>query len=231
MNKPPSSLLSRRDVCRQLLGLAGTAPLAMSWLSASPKAIADEIHGHIMRVEEDWYIKIGTPDPDSDSPQITTVMSPAWSTPGGGYGVFDLNCATQPNFSSGGVQIQYWSNNAIVQSQSNACWDSLRFTDEEITYTSVMRVEDNELVFEVINGTSSTWGSFGMGELIVRYPSWRNHLNHYDPDCSAYNSRIGWSSYEVRSFVLQRARCYSNSGLESTDNTPRVLHQYDPSAG
>ena len=229
MNKPSSSLLSRRDVCRRLLGLATAAPLAMSWLGAGQPALADG-DGNTIRVEEDWYIKVGTPDPDLDSPQITTVMSPAWNTPGGGYSVFDLNCATQPGFSSGGVQLQFWRNNAIVQSQSNTNWDSIRFTDEEITYTSVMRIEANQLIFEIINGSSSTWGVFGVGELIVQYPTWRTHLNGYDPDCSAYNSRIGWASFEVRSFMLQQVRYFSNSGYVSTDNTPRVLHQYDPSA-
>ncbi len=227
MNKPPSSLFSRRDVCRRLLGLASAAPFAMSLLNS---VTADESNGQTIRVEEDWYIKIGTPDPDSDSPQITTVMSPAWNTPGGGYSVFDLNCATQPNFASGGVQLQFWSNNAIVNSQSNVCWDSLRFTDEEIAFTSVMRIENDHLIFEVINGSSSTWGSFGVGELVVQYPTWRRNLNGYDPDCSAYNSRIGWCSFEVRSFVLQQARYYSTNGLAATDNTPRVLHQYNPSA-
>ena len=228
MNKSPSSKLNRRDACRRLLGLAATPALAMSWLAAARPAIADG-NSDTVRVEEDWYIKIGTPDPDCDSPQITTVMSPAWNTPGGGYSVFDLNCATQPGFSSGGVQLQYWSNNSIVQSKSNTNWDSLRFTEEEVTYTSVMRIENDQLIFEIVNGSSSTWGSFGVGELIVQHPTWRRHLNGYDPECSAYNSRIGWASFEVRSFVLQRVRYYSGNGQVSTDGIPRVLHQWNPS--
>ena len=226
MNKPSSSLLSRRDVCRRLLGLATATPLAMSWLGAGQPALAAG-YGNVMRVEEDWYVKIGTPEPAADSPQITTVIAPAWNT-SGNYSVFDLNCATQPNFASGGVQLQLWYGPGMLRSNSNTNWDSIRFTDEEIRYTSVMRIENGQIIFEIINGSSTTWGSFGTGELIVQNTTWRNHLNSYDPDCSVSNSRIGWASYQVRSFVLQQIRYFSDLGLQSTDSTPRVLHQYTP---
>lgn len=41
------------------------------------------------------------------------------------------------------------------------------------------------------------------------------------------NSRIGFASHRVRRFKLERVRYDSANGLQSTDNTPRVLHQYD----
>ena len=229
MNKPSSSLLNRRDVCLQLLGLATTTPLAMSLLGVGQAATADG-DGNVTRVEEDWYIKIGTPEPIADSPQITTVIAPSWTTSVGNYCVFDMNCATQPDFASGGVQIQLWNGANMLRSKSNTNWDSIRFTNEEISYTSVMRIENGQIIFEIINGSSTTWGSFGTGELIVQNTTWRNHLNSYDPDCSVSNSRIGWAPYQVQSFALQCIRYFSNNGLQSTDNTPRVLHQYDPSA-
>lgn len=220
--------ISRRSACRRLLGLVGGVPLAAAGLRALTPVVADESNGNTIRVEEDWYVKLGTPEPATDSPQITTVMSPSWTTSSGSFGVFDLNCATQPYFAAGGVQLQLWHNNALLRSRSNANWDSLRFANEEIRYTSVMRIADGQMIFEVINGSSSTWGSFGTGELIVQNTTWRSNLNAYDPDCSVSNSRIGWGSYQVRSFVLQRVRYYSSSGLQSTDDTARVLHQYDP---
>ena len=229
MNKPTSSQISRRELCRRFLGLASAAPLAMSLLGDTNPVIADG-YGNTIRVEEDWYVKVGTPEPIADSPQITTVMAPSWATSWGNYSVFDLNCATQPDFSSGGVQLQLWYGSTMLRSQSNTNWDSIRFTDEEIRYTSVMRIENGQIIFEIINGSSSTWGSFGTGELIVQNTTWRNHLNSYDPGCSVYNSRIGWAPYQVRSFVMERVRYYSINGLQSTDDTPRVLRQYDPFA-
>ena len=232
MNKPEFSGINRRAACRRLLGLAGATPLAMSLLGGVRPAIgAFEAIGNTVRIEEDWYVKIGTPDPDSDSPQITTCIAPAW-TLAGRYGVFDMNCATQPGFSSGGVQLQLWSNGSILQTVSNTNWDSLHFVDEEIRYTSAIMVQGGNLVFEILNGTSLSWGAFGNGELRLQYPTWRDHLNNYDVDYTVYNSRVGFASHRVRRFTLERVRYYfeNDSGLhlQHTDDTPRVLHTYDP---
>ena len=156
---------------------------------------------------------------------------PAW-TLDGSYGVFDLNCATQPGFSSGGVQLQLWYNGAITQTCSNSNWDSLHFVNEEVNYTSAVSIENGKITYEILNGVASTWGTFGTGELMLQRPTWREHLNGYSPDFSAYNSRIGFASHRVRNLTLQRVRYYfkNNSGLhlQHTDDTPRVLHQYTP---
>ncbi len=222
--------INRRECFKRLLGLAGGASLATAGFCSRPQArAAGGGDGNIIRVEEDWYVKIGIPDPQKDSPQITTVLAPSWAG-AGNLGVFDLNCATQPGFASGGVQLQLWYNDDMVQARSNTNWDSLHFSDEEIHYTSVMRLQNNHLAFEIINGNSQTWGAFGIGELISENTTWRNHLNSYDPECSVANSRIGFASHRVRRFVLERVRYYSANGLKSTDETPRVIHTYDPVA-
>ncbi len=230
MNTQTLSGMSRRAACRRLLGLASVSPLALSWLGSVQPAIGDGDDlsiGNTVRIEEDWYVKIGTPDPDSDSPQITSVIAPSW-TLSGKYVVFDMNCATQPGFVSGGVQLQMWQDDAIIQSRSNANWDSLHLVNEEIRYTSAMSVVDGKLVFEILNGTSESWGTFGTGELKLEVDTWRNHLNWYSPEFTAYNSRVGFASHRVRRFTLERVRYFSANGLRSTDDTPRVLHTYDP---
>lgn len=219
----------RRTACRRLAGLAAGWPLAASWLSAIQPAFAEgeEPNANTIRIEEDWYVKIGTPDPNSDSPQITSVIAPSWSLIGR-YAVFDLNCATQPDYSSGGVQLQLWYDDYIMQTKSNTNWDSLQHVDEEIRYTSVMSVDNYKLTFEIINGSSQTWGTFGTGEIKLQSWTWRNHLNQYSPEFSVENSRIGFASHRVRRFILERVRYYSSNGLQNTDDTPRVLHSYDP---
>lgn len=227
MNNPPSAAMNRRDMCRRLLGLATASSVAIPWLNTVPSAFADESTGQTMRIEEDWYIKIGTPDPDYDSPQITTVIAPSW-TLWGKYAVFDMNCATQPDFSSGGVQIQLWQDDSIIQTASNNDWASMHMIDEEIRYTSAMSIENGNLVFEILNGSSESWGTFGNGELKLQTPTWRDHLNWYDPNFTTSNSRVGFASHRVRRFILERVRYFSADGLQSTDDTSRVLHQYDP---
>ena len=172
-------------------------------------------------------MKIGTPDPDSDSPQITSVIAPSWSLDGK-YAVFDMNCATQPGFSSGGVQLQLWQNDAITQTCSNTNWASLFNPNEEIRFTSAMSIENDNLVFEIKNGTSSSWGDFGNGEIRMSVPTWRNHLNWYSPWYSESNSRIGYASHRVRRFILEKVRYFSAKGQEDEETDPRILHWYDP---
>ncbi|MFM9963259.1 MAG: hypothetical protein ACKV2Q_18780 [Planctomycetaceae bacterium] len=232
MSAQNPSGMNRRAACRRLLGLASSVPLAASWLGGVQSTIgaseADSL-GNTIRIEEDWYVKIGTPDPESDSPQITSVIAPSWTLTGK-YAVFDLNCATQPGFVAGGVQLQLWQDDQVVQTRSNVNWDSLHLIDEEIRYTSVISVIDGKLVFEIINGSSESWGSFGTGELKLEVDTWRSHLNQYSPEFTVENSRIGFASHRVRRFTLERIRYFSAHGLQSTDDMPRVLHQYDPQA-
>ena len=118
-------VMTRRAAFRRLLGIAGAAPLALTGLGVVPSLLGQEAAvGNTVRVEEDWYVKLGTPEPEADSPQVSTVIAPSW-TLWGKHAVFDMNCATQPGFSSGGVQLQLWQNDAIIQTCSNANWDSL----------------------------------------------------------------------------------------------------------
>jgi hypothetical protein len=230
LNQKSISPISRRAACRQMLGMVGAAPFAMSWLGAIQPVLADdEATGNTIRVEEDWYVKIGVPDPDLDSPQITTVIAPGFTLIGS-HAIFDMNCATQPGFVSGGVQLQLWKGNSIIQTCSNANWSSLHYVGEEIRFTSAMSVQNGNLVFEILNGSSESWGVFGTGELRLQTPTWRNNLNFYSADFTTENSRIGFASHRVHRLILERIRYYSASGLTSTDNVPRVLHQYDPQA-
>ncbi len=226
MNKSISPKIDRRSACQRLLGLAGGIPLAASLLGGTQPALADGL-GHTIRVEEDWYVRIGMPDPNSDSPQITSVIAPSWSL-SGKYAIFDMNCATQPGFVSGGVQLQLWQDGAILQTCSNTNWDSLHYVNEEIRYTSAVSIQNGNLVFEILNGSSETWGAFGTGELKLQVATWRDHLNQYSPDYSVENSRIGFASHRVRRFTLERVRYYSSNGLHATDEAPRALHFYDP---
>lgn len=228
MKSSNQTTITRRDAFRRMLGMAGAAPLALSGLGVVPSVLGEDFAtGNTVRIEEDWYLKIGAPEPEADSPQISTVLAPSW-TLWGKFAVFDMNCATQPGFSSGGVQLQLWQDDEIVQSRSNTNWDSLHMVNEEIRYTSAMSIVDGNLVFEILNGSSETWGSFGNGELKIATPTWRSHINWYDPTFTTWNSRIGFASHRVRRFVMERVRYIKSNGTEILDDVPRVLHQYDP---
>lgn len=200
---------------------------AVVLLTMSGRAAADDWE-HIVRVEEDWQIEMGVPDPAADAPQIIFAISP-YSTLGSTHAVFELNHRTLPSYSAGGMQLQSWVNN-MPYVYNNFPNSSVCMTDNEvINFTMRMSSGGGSITFEVINGTSTTWGSFGgQGYLktSVSYPF--NTLWGYSPQTSVDNSRIGYASFRVRKLVLKEVRYYSSSGLVHRDTTPRVAHEHNP---
>src|SRR5689334_11663414 len=75
---------------------------------------ADEESGpRVVRVEEDWELRVATPDPDNDAPQISVVFAPTadvdWA-----YAEFDVNHHSHPEFIAGGLQLQVWSGGKVI---------------------------------------------------------------------------------------------------------------------
>ncbi len=65
--EPRASGINRREAFQQLLGLAGGTCLVTSGLGGLSRARAEnqgggEGNGNVIRVEEDWYVKIGVPE-------------------------------------------------------------------------------------------------------------------------------------------------------------------------
>lgn len=205
------------------------APIGLSALlsaiSIAPAADAADI----VRVEEDWRIEIGTPNPAEEAPQIVTAMSPLGNLDGP-YTIFELNYSTYPDFLAGGMQLQKWYHDVNLGYRNFPNYNQLNSDNEVIEFTSTMAITDGDLLFEIRNGTSQTWGSFGgQGYLKTRYyylPV--NNLNAYSPEVSTKHSRIGFASHRVKKLVLKEVRYYSSAGLISTDETDRVVHDYQP---
>jgi hypothetical protein len=182
---------------------------------------------NITRVEEDWQITVGTPDPDLNAPQVTMVMSP-YSSAIGHHAVFEINSQTQPNYSAGGMQLQRWfgqENFADVVSPGNPA--VMQTPNEVVTFTMSMQVQGSTLTFGVSNGNSQTWGSFGNGQSMVLSVAFDgSNLNQYDPSTSLSNSYVGFGSNRVQQVVRTAVRYYSNSTLVTTDSTQQIMWQY-----
>lgn len=195
-------------------------------LFAASRAAADG--PNIVRVEEDWRVEVGTPEPEDHAPQIVTVLSPVGNLERE-YSVFELNHATFPEYTSGGMQLQCWRNDWLWGYGSTPHNQKLHHDNEVITFTSKMLIDGNTLEFQIVNGASQTWSTFGgNGYLKTRYFTTLNDLNNYSPDVSATNSRVAFASHRVRKLVLTKVRYYSSEGLVATDATPRVVHEYAP---
>src|SRR5215210_2681070 len=65
------------------------------------------------RVEEDWEVVVGNPDPVGVGPQMSTSMSPV-SDGSISCFVFDLNYRDYPSFLPGGMQVQVWDGETLV---------------------------------------------------------------------------------------------------------------------
>lgn len=196
-----------------------------SLIAASPVAAADPL---IVRVEEDWRVEVGEPEPEDHAPQIVTVLSPVGDLEQE-YSVFELNHATYPEYTAGGMQLQCWRRDGLTGFGSTPQWQRLHHHNEVVTYTSVMKLDGPFLEFQITDGTSQTWSDFGgNGYLKTRFSTTLLNLNEYSPEVSVANSRVAFASHRVRKLVLTQVRYYGLDGLIATDETTRVVHEHTP---
>ena len=119
------------------------------------------------RVEEDWKVVIGDPDPDSTGPQITTCMRPVSSSTA--FVAFCLNYRDNPDWRPGGLQIKAYgepsgaSQDRPLVASVTAKTDSFDTEGETVTWTQRATISAGPLSYTVQNGSSTTWGSFGQG--------------------------------------------------------------------
>lgn len=180
------------------------------------------------RIEEDWSLVLGEPDAENDSPQILNVISP-FGTTEGEHAIFELNHCTQPEYLSGGLQLQRWTGpDTCVATTRTIDRGTLAIPSEEITYTMRMTLSDGKLYYSVRNGVSQTWGTFGeYGQYRLSVPTAATTLSGYRPDFSATESKVAFGSHRVKSFKIKQIRYYSLGQLVATDSTERMVHQYD----
>jgi hypothetical protein len=165
---------------------------------------------------------VANPDPIGVGPQITTVMS-ASGNPSDPFVAFDLNYREYPIFSPGGMQLQVWSSNNVLgtSTQGTALFNT---TNETVSWTQRMSLDEGKLTYDIANGSSTTWGQFGQGaQLQVSYTTPLASLAGYDPGFSASRSGASWEPNYVQTLTLRRVRYYANGQLIWTDTNPKVL--------
>lgn len=190
--------------------LATTAGLSAVLFCGRARAATSDI----IRVEQDWRLVIGDPQPDVDAPQIITVFGPR-NPLTGLHAVYEINHSTMPDYSEGGMQLQAWSGNSLVGYKSQFAPAELSVPNETITYTTATEVQtDGRVRMEVINGVSDTWGTFdGDRALRLRVPSSIEDLNDWDPTNSIKHSRIGYGANRIVMFKRTEIRYFNRDGL------------------
>ena len=177
----------------------------------------------VVRVEEQWELRIATPDPGSSAPQVTCVMSPVGDILGL-HAVFEINQRTQPSFSPGGLQLQVWNGDTPWARVEAGATQPLSQGDETVAWTQVMEIAGGVLRFSVCGGESVTWGAFGGSDLTIEVPTDLANLNQYDPLVSIHHSAVGYAANRVKSLSLKRVRIVSATGQLAEDSTVHVIH-------
>lgn len=180
---------------------------------------------NVIRVEEDWELEVKQPDPDTQGPQVTCVTSPNGNVDGF-FAAFNLNHRPLPEYQAGGLQLQLWHGEDALANWK-VSGGLLSQNNEQVRWTTQMTVENGELTFAVVAGSSATWGGFGGDSLRGSLPTELTNLNSYNPDVSVQNSGVGYAGNRVISLVLRAVRLYSKDGLLVEDTQPKQVYPHD----
>jgi hypothetical protein len=215
--------MSRRNAC---LSCAARWALVLTIFAVSTCPAWGDLP-NVTRIEEDWELVIAAPSPNSDAPQITCTVSPLRDVDSF-HATFIVNNHDVPTFAAGGLQMQAWNGKTLLASKRAPNQAVLATPGETIRWTQVMRLTDDGLQFQVVNGSSTTWGNFGNDwTLQTTVDAGLANLNGYSPDISAQQSGVSYAGNRVQSLTLKRVRAYSANGLLGTDIKPRVVHSLD----
>lgn len=173
----------------------------------------------VVSVEEHWELRVTQPDTDRSAPQTTMVISPT-SNISGLHFLVTLNHATVPEYSAGGVQVQQWDGEDLVQSRSTHSGATLDEFEEQITWTQRMTLQDGQLTFQVSDGRSNTWGDFGGDDLTLSVSTSLSKLNSYRPGTSLTESQVNYAENRVESLTLKKLVWVTEDGEVHEQNAP-----------
>src|SRR3954469_2436737 len=117
----------------------------------------------VISVEEHWELQLSQPDSELSAPQVTMVMSPT-SDVSGDHFLFTLNHSTVPDYQPGGMQVQAWSGDSLSQEKVGQNSAALENSNETVHWTQRLSLADGSLTFQVVDGQSETWPTFGGDE-------------------------------------------------------------------
>jgi hypothetical protein len=191
------------------------AALALvAWFSSAGYAL------EIVAIEEHWELSLGQPDDGNSSPQVSMVMSPSGHL-SGQYFVFTLNHHSVPEWIPGGLQVQHWNGETVVESKVGPQEETLQSADEVITWVQRTAISGGQLSFEIKSGSSQTWGGFGdAGHLKFGVSTSLSNLNGYRPGLSIDGSGVCFGGNRVRHLTLTKLRWFDDDGNVYELNAP-----------
>jgi len=216
----------------QLQGLSGRRVFAVGSMACLlclcliPQAFGADV----VRVEEEWELVVATPDQASNSPQVACAMAP-FSQLDWLYMTFEINHRSDPDYVAGGLNLMVWHGEQHLLTKTSSDTHAMATTGETVRWTQAMAVQNGQVTFEVIGGSSVTWGSFGEpGCLKATIAAPLTNLNYYSPNVSVKHSGITFASSSVSKLTLKSIRYFRSDGTVQVDARPRVVFQAAPVA-
>ena len=181
----------------------------------------------LVRIEEDWELVVDNPDVNSFGPQVACAFSP-FADLNHLYVTFEVNHRGAPVTSGGGLHLQVWHDDEHVESKAFPDRSVLATPGEVVRWTQRMQVQSGKIVFEVVNGQSSTWGEFGnRGTLKAEVECDVDNLNGYSPQVSIDNSGTTFGSHRIRLLILKSVRAVREDGTVQSVQLNHIVHQND----
>jgi hypothetical protein len=173
----------------------------------------------VISVEEHWELQLSQPDSELSAPQLTMVMSPTSDVTETHF-LFTLNHSTVPDYQPGGMQVQAWSGDSLSQEKVGHASAALENSNETVRWTQRLSLSEGTLTFQVVDGQSETWPTFGGDELLVSVPSSLTALNSYRPSVSLGESQVGYAENRVTSLTLTKLVWVTEDGQVHEQNAP-----------
>jgi len=209
-------------MCRALLRGFRVGVVAIPVVLCSVLEVRAQSTEPVVRVEEDWVMVLNQPANNVVSPHFFTVMSPDPYLESN-YAQVAWNHREQPNYSSGGLQLHSCSGEKIVRYRSVGVQE-LSTTAETVTWTQVLETDGMAVRFAIVNGQSTTWGTFGK-DMTIDMDGSLSSLDSYNPEVSRANSVVTFGANRVDVMKIVEVRKYGASGLLTVDTTERVVHK------
>jgi hypothetical protein len=191
-------------------------PCAIALLCAVP---AQAEGPKVIHVEEHWELRLGQPDADRSSPQVTMLLSPNGELDGIHF-LFTLNHVTAPTYAPGGMQVQVWDGEQFLDGRVAADAGALAYPDEVVHWVQRLSLDSGTLTFQVVDGESETWGTFGGDDLSLSVLTSLTHLNDYKPGISLTESQVNYAQNRVASLTLTKLVWTTDDGQVHELNAP-----------
>jgi hypothetical protein len=182
-------------------------------------ATAASAQTQVVMIEEHWELVIADPDSASSAPQTSMVMSPTGDADGE-YFVFTLNHQNSTGFRAGGLQVQLWDGEDLVDDRSAHENGTLNHENETVSWVQRLELNNGQLSFGIFNGSSETWGAFGGNDMKLSSSSSLTQLNAYRPAVSLTESQVGFAENRVDSLVLKKLVWKTSDGQVYEQNAP-----------